>query len=420
MARCSSIAHPHEADLSRLLMAWLCVGFLSLLGPGVLVGLIGAFGFDASPFPAFGSPEWIRQHAHAQMFGWMGSFIWGISLFAVPRLRNVPLRRGAAWLGWVLWSSGLAIFFAAPLGGARYSAEAGLTLQTVASVVLLLQLVPLSRRSFRGSHPSLVLIATGLWLLALAILIELVNSFLPVSVGVTRTTALLVSIWCGLATVTWGYAARWLPAVVNLRKAWSRLYPVVAALQLAATLLFILGRYAAGSLVVAASSGVFLLAVRIFERGAGAPRIRGVHHAFPYFVRLAHIWFAVSIVFSTIAFMNGSTTWPSTPRHLFTVGYLASMILAIGPRMLPSFVGRVRLFSTSLMGVSMLLMALGCSVRAINYVAVPSATQSWFVFFAPLEVAALLLFVVNAVATVFAVPTMDRQVAELIREREAA
>lgn len=418
MAHCSSIAQPHDSGLSRLLQAWLAVGFVSMLGPGVLVGFAGAFGIDLSPVPAFSSPEWIRQHSHAQMFGWIGSFIWGISLFAVPRLRSAPLQRSLGWAGWSLWTTGLAVFFAAPLVGHPLMEATGLALQTAAVILLAVHIAPPDPRRYRRVHPAIWMIATGLWLFVVAIGFELMLALQPSADIAARTSSLLLTVWIALGTITWGYAARWLPAILNLRKPREEWYPMIAALQIAAAV-FVFGRmFAAGAALVLLAAATFVFALRVFEPGAGAARIRGVHASFPWFVRLAHVWMLCSIAFSALAFAGGSQLWPSTPRHLFTVGFLASMIVSIGPRMLPSFVGRIRLFSRRVMGVSMLAMAAGCSIRALDYLVHPTAPQSWFVVFASLEVAGLLLFVVNAIGTVVAVPTMTEHVAKLVAARE--
>lgn len=419
MAHCSSIAQPHDAGLSRLLAAWLFVGLTCMLGPGVLIGLASALGVNLSPLPAFGSPEWIRHHAHAQIFGWIGSFVWGISLYAVPRLRNAQLCLSRAWTAWMLWTAGLAAFFSAPLVEGPWLEPAGLSLQSAGALLVTLEILPLHRRAYEGLHACLPVIATGAWIFVLSLLLEtwrlIASLTIPAALVPSRSTVLLVALWGGLATITWGYASRWLPAIMNLRPPRQTLYGAVAALQALATLLILLRMHAAGLFLVLGAAITFIVAVRVFEPLAGAPRIRGVHPSFPSVVRLAHGWMALAALLTFLTFAQGATFWSPTARHLLTVGYLATMIAAIGSRMLPAFIGRIRLFSKGLMGASLACLSTGVMMRVINMFAATTGaapgTQSWFPWFASLEVAGLLLFVANGLATVMFVPTVQESLA---------
>ena len=394
-----------------MLVAWLGVGLLSMVGPGVLVGLLGALGLVLTPLPAFGSAEWIRLHAHAQIFGWIGSFVWGISLFVVPRMLDVHLRMPRAWTALVLWTAGLALFFSASITGYRLTEPVGLALQTVAAFIVVTEIVPLVRRRYRNAHACMPLVASGLWILALSVALETWRSFegvgLTIPAAPDRTTTLLVTLWGGLATTTWGYAARWLPATLNLRPPRARLWFLIALSQWISVISWLSGQQEIAAILTVAAAVTFCFAVRVFEPLAGEPRIRGVHSSFPHFVRLAHGWMVLAAITASVALVSPVPSWPSTSRHLFTVGYLVSMIVAIGPRMLPAFIGHIRLFSRGLMGTSMSAIALGCTLRVANVIATPDAPQSWFVFFASLEVLGLFLFVANALGTMVAVPTVQ-------------
>jgi uncharacterized protein involved in response to NO len=50
-------------------------------------------------------------------------------------------------------------------------------------------------------------------------------------------------------------------------------------------------------------------------------------------------------------------------RHALTVGFAATMVFSIGPRILPHFVGIQRIFSVRLMFLSLLLLQTGCLLR---------------------------------------------------------
>ena len=50
-------------------------------------------------------------------------------------------------------------------------------------------------------------------------------------------------------------------------------------------------------------------------------------------------------------------------RHALTVGFAATMVFAIGPRILPHFAGIQRIFSTRLMFLSLVCLQTGCLLR---------------------------------------------------------
>ena len=50
-------------------------------------------------------------------------------------------------------------------------------------------------------------------------------------------------------------------------------------------------------------------------------------------------------------------------RHALTVGFAATMVFSIGPRILPHFAGVQAIFSKRLMFLSLLLLQTGCLLR---------------------------------------------------------
>jgi hypothetical protein len=53
-------------------------------------------------------------------------------------------------------------------------------------------------------------------------------------------------------------------------------------------------------------------------------------------------------------------------RHSLTVGFLATMVFAIGQRVLPAFCGMRLLYSKTLMFGSLLILNLGCLLRVVS------------------------------------------------------
>ncbi|MCL6506575.1 MAG: NnrS family protein, partial [Bryobacteraceae bacterium] len=117
---------------------------------------------------------------------------------------------------------------------------------------------------------------------------------------------------------------------------------------------------------------------------------------YPWFARAAFGWLGLSAVLGIWADAPGFT---GASRHAFTVGFMATLILSIGPRILPSFLNSRELWSRDLMLVSLALISLGCLLRVssepLAYFA--SSSPAWTVLpvSALLELAALALFAVN-------------------------
>jgi uncharacterized protein involved in response to NO len=114
------------------------------------------------------------------------------------------------------------------------------------------------------------------------------------------------------------------------------------------------------------ASSVAIASLNVFEPSLHPPKTQGVHPSFPWFVRACYVWLLVASVLSlwaATADRNGGI-WGAS-RHALTVGFLASMIFAIGPRVLPAFCGMRQLFSTLLMFASLLLLnsAVCCECR---------------------------------------------------------
>ena len=61
-------------------------------------------------------------------------------------------------------------------------------------------------------------------------------------------------------------------------------------------------------------------------------------------------------------------------RHALTVGFAATMVFAIGPRILPHFTGIQSIFSTRLMFLSLVCLQAGCLLRVFPN---PWHTKVW-------------------------------------------
>jgi hypothetical protein len=109
MPRCRTLSQPHDTALSRMLVVFVATGLLFMLLPGTFVGVMNLLTISARHAAGAADAGWIQAHGHAQIFGWLGTFILGIGFYTIPRLRLSAHSMPAAWAAWALWVSGVAI-----------------------------------------------------------------------------------------------------------------------------------------------------------------------------------------------------------------------------------------------------------------------------------------------------------------------
>lgn len=91
-----------EAALSRLLMAFVTTGLIFMVFPGTFLGVWNLLQISGRESGASISPAWLQAHGHAQVFGWVGSFILGIGFYSIPKMprgREVVVPDGMGLLG---------------------------------------------------------------------------------------------------------------------------------------------------------------------------------------------------------------------------------------------------------------------------------------------------------------------------------
>src|SRR5215470_5527436 len=104
-----ALTRAREEALSRLLMAFVSTGLFFMLFPGTFLGVWNLLQISGRESVASISPAWLQAHGHAQVFGWVASFIMGIGFYSIPKLRgsaNSSFR--LAWLCWAMWTTGVA------------------------------------------------------------------------------------------------------------------------------------------------------------------------------------------------------------------------------------------------------------------------------------------------------------------------
>jgi len=368
------VASEHEKSL--MLRAWILSGLFFMALPGTLLGFSNLMAISAHHGLGVLPAAWVEGHGHAQMFGWIGSFILGIGFYSQPaRGRSVlPL-----WC-YLLWTAGVAMRWFANIYGWHwrflFPISAGFEL-----IAVLLFLVAASHHKLpespQGKHVKapmelwMVSVLLGTAGLAAAVVFNFVECLQLAIHGTLRSFPhaldqkyLVLLAWGFLVPVVWGFSARWLPAFLAIPKPDARLFRTALRLDLAGVLFGVAGLFKPATILLASSAIAIGIALHLAERPRGHAKTQGIHPSFPSFIRIAYFWLIVGgsmSIWAAFADQNGGI-WGAS-RHALTVGFAATMVFAIGPRILPHFAGVHSIFSKRLMLLSLLFLQTGCLLR---------------------------------------------------------
>jgi uncharacterized protein involved in response to NO len=104
------ITAAREATLSRLLMLYIGTGLIFMLLPGTFLGVWNLLSISSHRAADSVSATWIQAHGHAQIFGWIGTFILGIGFYSIPKLcRMNPFGLSVVAAAWALWTLGVTL-----------------------------------------------------------------------------------------------------------------------------------------------------------------------------------------------------------------------------------------------------------------------------------------------------------------------
>ena len=410
------ITAAREKTLSQLLMLYISTGLLFMLLPGTFLGVWNLLAISSHRAANSVSPAWIQAHGHAQIFGWIGTFILGIGFYSIPKLRRLnSFALSAVWSSWALWTCGVTLRWLTSVYGWQWRTFLPL------SALLELAAFAIFFRTVSGHRPEesgkakldewvLVVIAGSVGLL-LTLLVNLAVTLLLAIRGTSPEIPpdfdqrfLVLQTWGFLVPFVWGFSAKWLPVFLGLRPLRGRVLLLAVALNSAGVVIAFAGWMIAASLVLVAGVIMAIYALRLLEASDGPAKVKGVHASFPIFVRSGYAWafIAGSLGVWAALVQNSHGIWGAS-RHALTVGFLATMVFAIGQRVLPAFSGMRLLFSTKLMFIASATLALGCLLRVSaeilayqNYI---RSAWSWLPVSAVVEMTAVTLFAVNLFVT---------------------
>lgn len=97
-----------ERRAGRMLAAFIITGLVFLALPGTLLGVWNLLSIAEHRASNGASIAWIQAHGQAQLFGWVGTLILGISLYVFPKFLGRPMNKfGSAWMVWAMWTIGV-------------------------------------------------------------------------------------------------------------------------------------------------------------------------------------------------------------------------------------------------------------------------------------------------------------------------
>jgi hypothetical protein len=401
------------AALERVLKAYIATGLLFMLLPGTFLGVWNLVSISSDHSLSSLSPAWLQAHGHAQIFGWIGTFIIGIGFYSLSKMGAIaPFAVGRGWASWILWTTGVALRWLAnvSLWNWRVLLPLSAALELTAFLIFFIT-VSRHPRTGRGIEVwMLLVIASSVGFLFLLLFNAGIAAYLAVVASAPEIPHwldqrfLVLATWGVPVLAVWGFNARWLPAFMGLKPPSRRGLIAVTGLCGLGILSALLGNFHISAALLMLSCVTAVLVLNVFEPRQKPPLLQGVHPSFGFFIRACYVWLLVAPALSMWAAStdrNGGI-WGAS-RHALTVGFLAAMIFAIGPRVLPAFCGGRQVFSPALMLAACAALNLGCFLRVASeipaYEGIDSAAWRVLPFSAIFELIAVSLFALNLVLT---------------------
>jgi len=412
-----------EQSLSRLLMTFIVTGLIFMLLPGTFLGVWNLIKISSRAAVESIAPAWIQAHGHAQLFGWVGTFILGIGFYSIPKLRKLkPFALWEGWLCWGLWVVGVASRWLSNIYPWHWRVLLPLSAALELVAFLIFFLAVASHRPPGGAPKPwepwiFVVIAATLGLLASLAL----NLRASIQLALHATSPafphefdqryLIVSTWGFLVPMVWGFSSRWLPVFMGLRPLRNPLLLMAVGLNTVGVVAGFFERFTGAGVLLLAGAAMAVAAVRFFEPAAKPAKTVNVHESFPIFIRIAYGWLLIAGALGVWAARAGTAPgiWGAS-RHALTVGFIAAMIFSVGQRILPSFCGMHVLWSPRLMLAMLALLMTGCTLRVVSEILAYQDYAAWAWNVLPvsalLELTAVTLFAVNLIVTFLRPPVV--------------
>jgi hypothetical protein len=404
----------HRPFLTAALVVTLTLG--AGWGAWLLFDIGAASRFDAV------SPAAVVAHGEAQLWGFVGLFILGVALRWLPMAVGRTPWPAAGWLILAALLLGVGGGFAWSLDPVRWpwlgpASAGGLVAGAVGYAVVAVRLVG---RSAAAGWARFVLTA-AVWLVVWAAAVAYlrwVHALAGPGVFAERTRLLLIELGVfGVAlNSVYGFGLRLLPGILGGTLARG---PAEAGFWVHNAALLALvalpsdgpaGFRAAALAVLAGAAVLYVLGLgRLVRVRRFSPRPEQGHPLLPRYAQLAFFWLLAGTAMVAGAEVYAALTGGTAPhalvgaaRHALTVGFLTTLILGVGQRMIP-VLGHTTLAWPRLVAPTLVLIGVGNAWRVVSEtaaVAWPGAV-AWMAPSAVLELAALALFTANALRTLW-------------------
>ncbi len=403
-----------ERHKSLMLRAWIFSGLFFMALPGTLLGFSNLMAISAShgftPLPA----AWMQGHGHAQVFGWIGSFILGIGFYSQPAKGRTAVRLQLACF--VVWTLGVALRWSTSIYGRHWRILLPLSAGMELAAWLVFYKGASGHKRPQTAKTGAAKAKMPIWMVS--VLVSTVGFFATLAFnfvecaylgarggepafphGLDQRYLVLMG-WGLLVPVVWGFSARWLPAFLGIDQPNERLMRLALALDILGVLTGLAGWSGMATILLASGAVTIGWALQLTRRPHSPAKVLGIHPSFPWFIRMAYGWLIIAGLMSIWAAQadRHGGIWGAS-RHALTVGFAATMVFSIGPRILPHFAEVQALFSKRLMFLSLLLLQTGCTLRVLSE---PLAYEgmarlAWKVLpvSGVLELSAVLLFATN-------------------------
>ena len=406
-----------ELQLQKVLVAYIVSGLFFMVLPGTFLGVWNLVSISSRHALESLSPSWLQAHGHAQVFGWVGTFVLGIGFYSLSKMGRLPaFAISRAWIALMLWVVGVASRWIA--GVLEWHWRIVLPISAMLELAgFLIFFVTVS-----GHHPvagqqspkrepwMLLVVSSTVGFLGALVLNGAASIRVawfgsqPAFPHVLDQRLVALETWCFLVPVIWGFNARWLPVFLGLPAPNNLLLRTALAIVWAAVACLFSGASIPSAFLFPSAAFVAFLALQVWRRPLRPAKLDGVHSSFPFFVRAAYGWLLIgSALWLVAAWADHSGGIWGAARHALTVGYVSTMVFAIGQRVLPAFGGMRRLYSPRMMLGSLSALTIGCSLRVASeipaYEGYSRAAWRLLPCSAIIELIAVVLFAANLLMT---------------------
>lgn len=423
-----------ERHKSRMLRMWIVLGLFFMVMPGTILGVSNLVLISAHHALQSVSPAWLQAHGHSQVFGWIGSFAIGIGFYSQPRTRANSGKLPIAC--WGLWAVGLTLHWLA--GAYSWQWRTTLPLSGVAEILAVLLFLyaalqhklpenasvpPGAAKPKAKIEPWMQTVLVSNFCLFLALVLGFADGVQQAMYGTTPARPhafderyLVLLAWGFLAPLAWGFSARWVPIFLGVAPVRGRMLQLGVAVDVLGVIFGLAGDPKLATPLLAAGAILVAISLRVFVRPKRPAKTIGIHASFPVFLRIAYAWCIISALMGIWAsWMDRHQGIWGGSRHALTVGFIAMMVMTVGPRILPHFAGVKGLYSPRMMFVTLVLLCAGCVLRVSME---PLAYEGYAHFawnFLPasgfLELTAVVLFALQLVLTFTRMPGVFAEIA---------